>query len=605
MIALTEDTLWIQGVWQLRTVPLQAFRSIEAQRDGAELTLVFGPDDSAEKMTLTFGSAAERDRWCRELQPRQQVTPDAPQDDSEQPEGVTLVRQAADVPHVNLGPVEFTGQTPWAADRGLQLRAGMRGADAVVGVYRHKSTDATSSHRRVSGMAIRLDDAGDRKRLRLRWFSEQVCALVNRMLLLLVIQMALLLLAAVFCTGAASLMAPTGDTPLQAFVLTGVGMAILFAWPLVVLALLRILRWPQLVRTAGLAVLAATTGRMLALWLAHFLAAGSAGATLARSRLWVLVDPVDWAFLIAGVVLWVRACRLARDACHVLPQEVRAPSTGRLALARGFLAVTGLYALAFLSVAAISRYEESAHLLQPGVDPQREQQALLAFNDGVTQANRGDLGSAEQSWQRSLRLWEGLTAGRSAPPVYRMQLALTVYNLGWLRHRQGQVDEAEKHYARAVALADELAGAPQLDDQFKQTMTEAGRILAELRADRLSRLLDEKDRAGVRKYEEAQLKAQQGAVEAEGLYQEAIALWEEVLPQATSPEYRKTADSRLATTYLFLGVLQQRLGKRARAEASFRKAIDHGEKAVVQEPEQPPARQNLEVARRLLKELSK
>jgi hypothetical protein len=52
-----------------------------------------------------------------------------------------------------------------------------------------------------------------------------------------------------------------------------------------------------------------------------------------------------------------------------------------------------------------------------------------------------------------------------------------------------------------------------------------------------------------------------------------------------------------------LGDLQQRLGQRARAEASLRKAVDYGERAVAQEPDRPLPRHDLEVARRLLKGL--
>ncbi len=116
--------------------------------------------------------------------------------------------------------------------------------------------------------------------------------------------------------------------------------------------------------------------------------------------------------------------------------------------------------------------------------------------------------------------------------------------------------------------------------------------------------MNEKDQTAVRKYEEAHVKAQQGAAgAAEKLYREAIALWEEVLPQATSPEYRKDTVVRLAAAYLVLGELQQQRGKRSRAEASLRKAVEHGERAVAQEPDRPLSRHNLEEARRLLRAL--
>src|SRR5205823_650266 len=100
--------------------------------------------------------------------------------------------------------------------------------------------------------------------------------------------------------------AATGETPSQALAWTGLELGMFYAWPLVLLILLRALRWPQLLRTAGLVVFAVTTGGMLTAWLAHFLAARNTGVGLAGSKIWILLDPIDWAFVIAGVLLCVR-----------------------------------------------------------------------------------------------------------------------------------------------------------------------------------------------------------------------------------------------------------------------------------------------------------
>src|SRR5262249_50200244 len=64
--------------------------------------------------------------------------------------------------------------------------------------------------------------------------------------------------------------------------------------------------------------------------------------------------------------------------------------------------------------------------------------------------------------------------------------------------------------------------------------------------------------------------------------------------------YRKAAVTQLATAYLQLAELQQQLGKRADAEESLKKGIDHGEKAVALEPGRPLVVHNLELARRML-----
>jgi tetratricopeptide (TPR) repeat protein len=602
--ALTAGALWIQDTWQLRRVPLQTLDKVETRRKGKELALSFRPETADEGLTLTFASAAEGRYWSRELQERQPVpAPEAPPGDRPVPEGVALVRQAPDLPYVALGRVAFTDRTPRAADRGLQLRAGMRGADAVIELTRHKCPDLGVGGRHASGLAVRVQDDDARQRLRLRWYAEEVCGLVNRLALLLVLQAALLFVAGVFCAGLTRFHPATGETLPEALVSAAWGLGLVFAWPLILLALLRVLRRPQLLRTVGVAALAATTGRTVVAWLAHLLAAGARGAAPGAGNLWVLVDPIDWAFVVAGVVLCVRAWRLSADARQILPQAVQAAWAAGKAWPRGLGAVTAVYALLILGFVGVSRFQTSTHLLHPGVDPRREHEALLALNEGAALANQGNLDAADRSLQRSLRLWEGLTAERSAPPVYRANLALALSDLGWLRQRQGRPGEAEKYYARAVALADDRAGAAPPDDEFVRIVADAREALAGLRRESEFKQLEEKDREAARKYEEAQVKSQKGDAEAERLFREAIGVWEEILPQATNPDYQKGATGRLALGYLHVAELQQQRGKRSEAEAALKKSIDYGEKAVALDPGRPLPRHNLEVARQMLEGL--
>jgi tetratricopeptide (TPR) repeat protein len=605
MIALTPEAIWIQETWQLRVVPLQGL-AIERQQNGQELALTVDSKPCPEKLTLALSTPEEAEHWHREAQTRQQqLAPAAPPQgvDRQAPEGVTLVREAPEVPHVVLGQVEFMGPSQRIADRGLQLRAGIRGADAVIELHRQKCSELGWGARRVSGLAVRVEDADARKRLRLRWYAEEVRGLVNRLLVLLVVQAGLLFASYFLHPAGSRLDVATGETRSEALQSALLGLALVSVWPLVLVAFLRVLRWPQLLRAAGLAVLAATTGRGLAVCLGHVLAFEASGAKLAEGKLWLLLDPVAWALIIAGVVLCLRAWRLARDARQILPQELRAVPTARKAWARGLLALTGVYGLGLLALVGISRYQASAHLLRPGVDPRREHEALLAFNEGVAQVKKGDLRSAEQSFQRALGMWEQLTARRPAPSLYRQNLATTLNNLGWIREKQGRVDEAEAYYARAVALADELAGDPEMDPGVEQTMAGARQALASLRGGKSDKLLAEKEQTAARKYEEAQVKAGKGEIEAEALYGEVIALFEEILPKVTGEDYRKSAVDRLATAYFELAELQQQLGKRSAAVISLKKGMEHGEKAVALNPDRPLPRHNLEVARRRLEGL--
>ncbi|MCI0637794.1 MAG: tetratricopeptide repeat protein [Gemmataceae bacterium] len=598
MVALTADAIWIQDVWQIRRIPHQDLE-IEKHRNGAEFDLTLG----SKKLRLEFTSVAEGESWCREVQIQQQLASDAPQGDLRLPEGVAFVRQAPEIPFEDLGRVEFTAQTKWAADRGLQLRAGMRGADAVIGVHREKCPELGWGGRRVIGLAVRAEDADARKRLRLKWYAEEVIALVKRMLLLLTIQVGVLFLIGVVFRSGTGLQAPTGETQSEALVSAILWLGVFYALPFALVVLLLVLRWPQLLRSAGLAVLAATTGLGLTALISHLVAVLKSGATLTQGKVWVLVDPVNWALIIAGIVLFARAWRLANNARQILPQEMQAVPLAQTAWARSLFGATCMYAVALLGLVAFERYQQSVYLLQPGIDVRREQPALLALSEGVAHIQRGDLASSEQAFKKSLRLWQELTAARAAPTIYDVNLAQTHYNLAWVYERQGREKEAEKHYAEMVAIGDKLPGDAALDNEFRQCLISARAALTDLRGGNLNRLLKEKDETAARKYEDAQVKDQKGEVEAERLYQEAVDLWEEVLPQSTNEAYRRMAVGTLATAYLQLGNLQFRFAKRTEAEATLKKAIDYGEKSVDQAPHSPLAKHNLDLARNTLDSL--
>jgi hypothetical protein len=435
MAALTDDALWLQETWKLRHFPLSALAGIERPADGMDLILTFHPETSAESLRLTFDDTADARRWHERLQvSREQLPVESPSEFRHVPEGVTLLMGVAEPSHVVVGRVEFTGHTTRTADRGLQLRAALRGADAVVMVSRHKGSGTRQGICHASGVAIRVEDAAERQRLRRCWFSDEVRVLTNRMFLLLVCQMALLLVINLFCAGATPFHQATGETPLESLRSTALGLGLVFGWPLLLVILLRVLRRPELLPAAGLAILAATTGRGLTVLAAHLLAIQGAGATPNRSMFWVLFDPVDWAFIILGLLLSVRAWRLAGDAADILPRDGPTVPAIRRVWSRGLLVLSGVGALAVLGFIGKGRYDLSAYLAQPGIDTRREQEALLAFNKGVAFGEREEWANAERSFQDSLRVWEELTKGRAVPPAYRAHLGLTLYNIAWVSH---------------------------------------------------------------------------------------------------------------------------------------------------------------------------
>ena len=221
------------------------------------------------------------------------------------------------------------------------------------------------------------------------------------------------------------------------------------------------------------------------------------------------------------------------------------------------------------------------------------------MNDGQVQAVKGNLDAAERSWQRALRLWEELAVRCGAPPEYRMNLALTLYNLGWLREHQAR--PRRRRGSTSGPCAGRRAGRRGQGRRRVQAVD--GRdpaIPGEPCRRPVRRGAGGEGAVRRRKYEEAQVKAKQGAAEAEALYQEAIALWEEVLPRATSADYRKECRTDSPPPTSPSPRCKSNTGKRPQAEASLLKGIAYGEEAVALEPDRPLPRHNLEAARRTL-----
>ena len=322
-------------------VPLATLAKVEIYKHGKELSLTLRPEVSADKLRLIFATAAEGKRCFETLEKlRQQLSPNALPELRAIPEGVSLVCQAPKVAHVIVGRIEFADRTAEKADAGLQLRAGMLGADAVIEVEREKCPELGFGARQVSGVAVRVEDPIGRQRLRWRWFGENVAGLVKHMFLLLVAQAALLFLAKAFGPRAPILYPETVETYSEELVALGKGFGMLYVWPLVVLLLLRVLRRPELLRVAALTILAATTGRGLFLLIFNGLLIHATGTSWTGKNLWILLDPFDWAIIIIGARLGLRAWRLANKARDVLPPESQEATPASLVWSRGLLAAT-------------------------------------------------------------------------------------------------------------------------------------------------------------------------------------------------------------------------------------------------------------------------
>src|SRR5262249_40003563 len=144
---------------------------------------------------------------------------------------------------------------------------------------------------RVRGRVVRVEDDDARRRLHSAWYSEQLSSVVKRMLLLVVIQGSLLFLITGFLTGRAHWIAATGETLSESLTSAGVGVAVFYAWPLLLVLLLGVLRWRELLGIAAVAVLAVTTVRGLAVVVGHLAAVFCTGVDLSHAKIWMILDP--------------------------------------------------------------------------------------------------------------------------------------------------------------------------------------------------------------------------------------------------------------------------------------------------------------------------
>ena len=96
-----------------------------------------------------------------------------------------------------LGTVEAKADKRRTAEAGLQVRAAMMGADAVVDLQEEFLPDFRRTVRRLTGTAVRAVDAEGRFEFRSRWYAERVAQVSGWALVLLLISLPLMILSSI------------------------------------------------------------------------------------------------------------------------------------------------------------------------------------------------------------------------------------------------------------------------------------------------------------------------------------------------------------------------------------------------------------------------
>jgi hypothetical protein len=156
-LVLSRSTLWVAYLGEIRCWPLQALAEVRHNWWGNELRLRFHRASQVVRQAFRFTNRKECQQWCEMLQDWKSHSPSAASVPTEWPqvEPVVLMRRPPAMRYQALGPVEFQDAKPRRADVGLQIRAAMMGADAVVDVQEERLPQLGRTVRRRSGMAIK------------------------------------------------------------------------------------------------------------------------------------------------------------------------------------------------------------------------------------------------------------------------------------------------------------------------------------------------------------------------------------------------------------------------------------------------------------------
>jgi hypothetical protein len=156
-LVLGRNALWVAYRGEIRCWPLRALDEARRNWRGNELHLRFHRVSQVVRQAFRFPDREECQQWFESLQDLMSHSPGDASMSAEWPqvEPVVLMRRPPAMRYQALGPVEFQDAKPRRAEVGLQVRATMMGADAVVDVQAERLPRLGQTVHRRSGMPLR------------------------------------------------------------------------------------------------------------------------------------------------------------------------------------------------------------------------------------------------------------------------------------------------------------------------------------------------------------------------------------------------------------------------------------------------------------------
>jgi serine/threonine-protein kinase len=306
-----------------------------------------GSEGTSSRVSFRFATARECKHWAGLLAALLEQRSTPPGIPAEIPllAPVVLMRQRPMLRYQLLGVLEAKAEKRRVAEAGLQVRAAIMGADAVIDVQEEHLPDFSRTLRTLTGTAVRAVDPQGRFEFRSRWYADRASRTCAWVFVLLVVSFLSQMFVGVFHTAMfpqrlgilTSEVSPAG-LPQQLFVLALI-VAAIHAWPLGLTVLVRALRWPQLVLPLALTVVGFGLGPLYLLAGAILAAVWTANWSGLASLLFGPINPMSTmlALVLPSLFLGRNAWQSAREYRLLVPEgERQAPLSrtlgGRLAL---------------------------------------------------------------------------------------------------------------------------------------------------------------------------------------------------------------------------------------------------------------------------------
>jgi serine/threonine-protein kinase len=373
---------------------------------------------------------------------------------------VVLMRRRPQIRYQLLGPLEVKAVSWRIARDGLQVRAAMIGADAVIDLQKESLPGFQLTVRRLSGTAVRAVDEDGRIEFQSRWYAQRL----SRICSLAAIYLAIRFLG--YCQGTfLGIQLETTHRGIvdgaESFHLTAehlsqaaTFLAASHAIPLGLVCLAWILRWPQLVRPMAVSIAALALSPVYQLIGISAGALGAGGWSGAAYELAWQLNPISLALLLFGCFLARTAWRAHRDFRSLVAPERRRSPVLRIWLGALAWAVAVVFAATLAGLTVQREYRYVSHFRLP-----------TEFNSKVAEAERqvrfaweltdSSPKEAQPRWQRAVEQWEEVVRASPADARHQEYLEHAYFNLGYVLHKQHKLDEAVAAYRQAIRVRPE------------------------------------------------------------------------------------------------------------------------------------------------------